>query len=69
MQIPGSRILEEFMLEVSMKPFFALLYLALLIVAVTAEVPNDPSKMKAVSEASELLPNTCRVPEMRGPTP
>ena len=57
------------MLEVSIKPFFALLSLALLIAVVTAEVPNDPSKMKAVSEASELLPNTCRAPEMRGPTP
>ena len=57
------------MLEVSIKPFFSLLSLALLIAVVTAEVPNDPSKMKAVSEASELLPNTCRVPEMRGPTP
>jgi hypothetical protein len=40
-----------------MKPFFALLSLALFIAVVTAGVPNDPSEMKAFSEASELIIN------------
>ncbi len=48
---------QEYWKNSSMKPLFALLSLALFIAVVTAGVPNDPSEMKAFSEASELIIN------------